>query len=561
MSDEMAADLIDELAVLKNDRKIVEQVWDELAANVVPHRRGFSEQPIRGEHKVGDIYDGTPIAALNMFASGTMGYLLSAHFDWFGLRVPDEQLMDNREVRQWLAKCDAILTGMIARSNFYKEMLGFFLDWGGVGTATIYRYWDTVNRRECFTVRHPREIYIAESEHSEVDTVFREFLMTSKQMLASFKDDTLDSKIRDEAGKPGQRYNEHLVVHAMKPNDNWNPKSKESTRKRYSSVYLDEENGRVMREGGYDHMPYAVGRPDKQSDEVYGRGPAWNALSDIKGLYEYARTDIDAAQMLVNPPIQYPEEMRGKLKWVPGGRMEYEDAGRLVKEPEQRIQMRAGLDREERKQKIIERHFLVDFFSMIAQAEKEMTTVEVRQRREEKAVLLGPHITGFNQDVLDVLIDGLFWDAWDEGMIPPPPRVLLESTDAGKIEVDYMGPLAQAQRSFFRAEPYRNSLGEWNALTTILVNSGRQPDFLDNYDLDYISREMAKAGGMPEEAMLDEKKVAAMRKARQQAAQRAQQLAAMEQMGKAVPGLNQPVEAGSVLEGMGKAREAAGTPA
>jgi hypothetical protein len=317
---------------------------------------------------------------------------------------------------------------------------------------------------------------------------------------------------------------------------------------------VDVDNGSIIREGGYDYMPYAIGRPDKQSDEVYGRGPAWNALSDIKGLYAYAKSDIEAAQMLVNPPLQVPEEWRGKLKWVPGGRNFYEDAGRLVQEPKNNIQIRAGLDREERKQKIIERHFLVDFFTMMSQAEKEMTTVEVRQRREEKAVLLGPHITGFNQDVLDRLLDGMFADAWENGMIPPPPRILMESMEGRKLEVDYMGPLAQAQRSFFRAEPYRNSLGEWNALTQILVASGRQPDFLDNYNLDYISREMAKAGGVPEEAMVEEKVVAQMRQQRAQAAQKAQQLAAMEQMGKAVPGLNQPVEAGSVLEGMGKAQ-------
>lgn len=556
-----AADLLEEFESMKKDRGVVEETWEELVNNVAPHRTGFGEdRPVRGERRIGNIYDGTPMAALNMFASGTMGYLLSAHFDWFGLRVPDEQLMDNREVRMWLAKCDAILTGMITRSNFYKEMLAFFLDWGGIGTATVYRYWDASSKRECFTVRHPREIYLAENEHGEVDTVFRHFLMTSKQMLASFEKDTLNGRIIDEAKKPGQRYNEHLVLHAVKPNKDYDPKSNESKHKQYASWYVDVDNGELIRESGYDVMPYAVGRPDKQSDEVYGRGPAWDALSDIKGLYAYAKSDIESAQMMVNPVVGVPEEMRGKLKWVPGGRYYYEDAGRQPQAADHKIQIRAGLDREERKQKIIERHFLVDFFTMMAQAEKEMTTVEVRQRREEKAVLLGPHITGFNQDVLDRLLDGMFADAWAEGMIPAPPRILMESMEGQKLEVDYMGPLAQAQRSFFKAEPYRNSLGEWNALTQILVASGRNPDFLDNYNLDYISREMAKAGGMPEEAMMDEKIVAKMRQQRAAAQQRAQQLASMEQMGKAVPGLNQPVEAGSVLDEMGKA-QAAGTPA
>jgi len=67
-----------------------------------------------------------------------------------------------------------------------------------------------------------------------------------------------------------------------------------------------------------------------------------------------------------------------------------------------------------------------------------------------------------------------------------------------------------------------------------------------------MTREMSKASGLPEEAMLEEKVVQQIRAMRAQQQEAAQQMAALEQMGKAAPGLNQPVEKGSILEGVGK---------
>jgi hypothetical protein len=80
---------------------------------------------------------------------------------------------------------------------------------------------------------------------------------------------------------------------------------------------------------------------------------------------------------------------------------------------------------------------------------------------------------------------------------------------------------------------------------------------LDNYNWDFITREMSKGDGLPEEAIMDEKVRDAIRQQRAQEAQQAAQAQRMEQMGKAVPGLNQPVEKGSVLEQIGQQAAAA----
>ena len=453
---------------------------------------------------------------------------------------------------------------MITRSNFYREVYELFRDGAGIGTATMHRYWDQGTQREQFMVLHPREIYVGEDANGDVDTVFRYTQMTNKQIVERFSqdDDTVDAQVVKDATGPTMRHRKRNIVHAVRPNPDHDPTKADKRAKKYISVYIDEEHHSELRRGGFDVLPYMVWRVLKESDEEYGRGPAWEALGDIRALYEYSRTDIEEAQMRVNRPLQVPEELRGKVAWVPGGRNYYEDANRLIMEADVKSDLRAGLDREERKQKIIERAFLVDFFTMFAQADKAMTATEIRQRREEKSVLLGPHNTSLNSDVLDMLIDGLFNDAWNAGLLPPPPRLLVESLAGRRLEVSYQGPLVQAQRSFFQGEPYRQALGQWAGLAQVLTGAGKPADFLDNYDMDFVTREMFKSGGGVEEAMLDPKLVAQLRQQRAEMLQRQQQLAAMEQMGKAAPGLNQPVAEDSMLEQLQTAQQAqqAGAP-
>ena len=77
---------------------------------------------------------------------------------------------------------------------------------------------------------------------------------------------------------------------------------------------------------------------------------------------------------------------------------------------------------------------------------------------------------------------------------------------------------------------------------------------LDNYDFDFISREMSKTDGLPEEAMVDERLRDRGRQEQAKRMQEERQLAAMEQASKA----GKAVEPDSVLDRALKARQAVG---
>lgn len=551
-NDRYASDKLSMFATMRKEREPWEAVWKEIGNNVVPNRTNFDiTNTDKGQRNDIEIYDGTPVAALNLYASGSQGYLLSSSYKWFSLRIPNERLMDVRDVRIWLSVVEQVIYGLIQRSNFYKEMYMLFKDGGSIGTATIYSYFDVGTKRVWFNTLHPKEVFIAEDDNGEVNTVVRYFNMTAARMGERFKEDSLDVDIQRQADDPEEFATEHPVLHVVEHRPDYNPKSTSATEMKFKSCYIDIEHESVIRESGYPVNPYGVWRVEKASDEIYGRGPGWTALADIKALYQYAKTDIHAAQLEVDPVLDVPAERLNDIKYVPGGRNSYEDTGREVKRMSPPLNLRAGLDREERKQRLIEKHFLVDFFMMMSQAQREMTATEIRQRMEEKSVMLGPHIAGLNQDVLDRIMDSIFASAWDAGLIPPPPDVL---KGGGRLEVDYQGPLAQAQRSFFKTEPYRAVMRDITGMVQALapVAPGVAVGMLDNYNWDHITREMAKGDGIPEEALMDEKVRDAIRQQRAQQQAQAQQAERMAQMGKAVPGLNEKVEEGSVLEELGK---------
>ena len=84
------------------------------------------------------------------------------------------------------------------------------------------------------------------------------------------------------------------------------------------------------------------------------------------------------------------------------------------------------------------------------------------------------------------------------------------------------------------------------------------PSVVENFDWDWLAREGARGNGLPEEGMIDEKLVAQRRQAHEKDRQRQRQLAEMETMGKAAPGLGKKADQGSAMEKIEAGLERAG---
>ncbi len=554
-----AKDIIRYHEYLKTVRLPFEPVVDDIL-EFVRQARAISATT-KGQKLTGNVYDGTPISALNLWADGMYGYLCSPNLDWFSLTLPNtinysrtsglrqfsgKRLDDISEVAQWLNDCEDVMKSAFLRSNFYAVMPQFFRDGGSVGTATMDIEEDLDKGRIFFTPLHFREYCLAEDKNGMVDTLYRRFPVTFRNLIQRFGleavkkvDDTFEQKYNQNP------YEEVYVIHAVQPRMDFDPNRVDSKAKPWGSYWIIEgKNDKILHEGGYRRFPSIGWRYRKETDESYGRSPAWDAYAEIMLGNQEARTNLIAGQKMAEPPMVGPEDLRGRIQSGPKGWTFVEMMADLPQPLNTGIVLPYALDMRDRTDKAIEKHFNVDFFLMLSQAAYNkvfLTATQVIQMAGEKAAVLATRTDTLNIEAFNPIIDRV-WDIEMEARrLPSPPDILLEF-GGGHLEVDYLGPLAQAQKVMFETQGIKASL------ETGIQIANMFPEALDVLDGDEMMREIFKANRAPAKVMRSPEQIAGLRQMRQQAAQNREMMEQAMQIGKALPGAGKAIEKGSALD-------------
>lgn len=535
-------DVVKRYKQLAQRRKPWETPWKEIARFVNPKRINFDLGDDRQAEKPKDVYSSEAIEALDLMVNGLIGYLVSRTTPWLKLRTEDQTLMEYPEVRQYMQDVEEQLYAEFNRSNFYDIMPEVFHDAGSLGTACVHVDEDITRNRINYTARHLKEVYLADDRYGVVDTVIRRYQMTARQIIQEFRKDgddddnkLPDSFIEDNKDNP---YKTYTVIHAVYPRKERDRFKDDNKNKYFACVYILEEESIVLRESGLDEMCDVVWRWDKNTDEVYGRSPAWNALADIKRINCISKDLLQLGQYTVNPAVQYPGRIEYRLNLMPGGRNPYRDPNETIM-PIKLGDYPVGNDREMRLTQAIRDAFFVDFFMGLQEVTKTMTVPEVMERQSEKATVLSTAVGRINSELLDPLIDKTYSIATEAGRMPDTPDVLLENQ--GGLRIDYIGPLAQILQRNFATQGVRRSLNE------VMPFVQAFPDMLDLIDGDKMAKSMMIASGMPENILRDDEEVAQIRQARAQQQAAMQQQQALMAMGKAAQGLNQQPVEGSIL--------------
>lgn len=513
--------LISRQTFLEARRKPWERLWHDATRFLLPHREDILGDEEKGRRQATDIYDGTGVNALQLFVDGLHGYMVSPAIEWFRMKMSQEELNDILEVRQWLQDTTQQMYSTFARSNFYDAMRSFLEDGTGVGTANMFMVEDIGEGTINFMPLHPGECYIAANHKRKVDVLHRIFKYTAREAVMEFGKEKLPDNVRQAF--TNAPFTEFKFLHCIYPRTDY-PKGKLTpSNKPIASVWLclDANKGdKVMRESGFDESPHVVWRYKLSGREEYGRCPGLDSLPEVMGLNLANKTLMGAAEKLVNPPWWIPAEMEGRMNLQPGGQNYFDNPDTKAEPLNIQSQYPIGKDWIEWKVRQIEEHFKVDFFLMLARSNKVMTATEIIEKQGEKAAILGSIISRFSKEALDPIVSKVFQIEYRAGRIPPPPDIVLEA--GSPIDIDYVGPLAQAQKKYFQTSGIRQTLG------TIMEFFPMMPDMIDNFDSDGIAREVADANAMPAKLIRSKEDVADMREARaeQEEALRAQEQAA-----------------------------------
>jgi hypothetical protein len=557
----LAADIRLRYKELKEVKEKYEDRDYNIARYVNPRRELIKDSQKfddKGEERGKMAYSGVPNSALSVWADGMQGHMVSQSLRWFRSVLNDAELNKNDEIQRYLQLYDEAMYGEFNQSNFYSVLPEWFRDAGSIGTATLYTEEDLGRQMPVFTAIHPREIYISENRYGYVDTVFRDFFLSARQAVQIFGEDNLSSDIVENAKKHPEK--QHEFIHGVFPNPDTMFGSILSKHKPIASVYIQksktgqgDEDG-VARQSGFDTNPYAVWRLRKNSDEIYGYSPAADAMVEIKQLNQIEKTLITAAQMAVQPALNVPEHMRGHTRITPNGHNYYGSNGQVITPVNTGINFPVGIDREEKIQRIIEDKYRVEFFLILARAEREMTATEIMERQAEKSVLLGPQVDRLENEGLRKPFEMTADIAEKAGRLPDPPQILIDAKEEAKergrnlnIAILFIGPLAQAQRRLYQMQPIKNGLNELAQASVIY------PKVLKRVNPDKLAERILDASNFPQDIMFTDAEVAENEAKEKAELEQRQAMEQAGQMADAYPKVSKAPEAGSPAEQIGAA--------
>jgi hypothetical protein len=496
---------------LEGQRQNWETHWQEVADYMQPRKADVTKQRARGDKRMEQVFDSSPIQAVELLAASLHGMLTNPSTPWFTLRFKDEEIENEDEAKLWLeASTDAMYTAF-NRSNFQQEIFELYHDLITFGTAAMFIEEDDEDIIK-FSTRHINEVFIAENDKGRIDTIYRRFKISARAAMQKFGE-AVSSDVQSAFKK--DPYKEVEILHAVYPRTDFNPNKKDKKNMPFESVYIEFKNGNELSVSGFREFPFVVPRYLKASNEIYGRSPAMTALPDVKMLNEMCKTTIKAAQKQVDPPLLVPDDgFLLPVRTVPGGLNFYRSGTRDRIEP---LNIGAnnplGLNMEQQRRDSIRAVFYVN--QLMMQDGPQMTATEVIQRNEEKMRLLGPVLGRLQSELLKPLIDRVFAILLRNNMLPAAPEFL----SGRDIEIEYVSPLAKAQKS--------TELQSIMRAVEILGSLANVAPVFDYVNFDNLVKHLADIVGVPQKILKTQSQVNAER---QQAAQQQEQMQQMQQL-------------------------------
>jgi len=513
--DKRGAMLMKRLSTLQKQRSNWESHWQEIADYIIPRKADVTKKRTSGDKRTDLIFDGTAIHAAELMSASLHGMLTNASTPWFALRYTDEQFLEDDEANEWLQGATEVMYREIARSNFHEAIHELYTDLVCFGTAVMFVDTDKDGGLR-FSTRHIAECYLSEDEKGRVDTVFREFKITAKSAVNQFGLENVGKKIAKAfKDDPNEMVS---LVHVVMPRDKRDTIKIDNKNLPYASIYLEPDEKIILSESGYHEFSYVCPRYLKSSFEnSYGRSVAMNALADVKMVNKMSEVVIRAAQLHIHPPLMVPDDgFHMPVRTIPGGLNFYRSGSRDRIEP---LNIGGnnpiGQEQLEQRRQSIRASFYVD--QLILGNSPNMTATEVIQKTEEKMRLLAPSLGRLQSELLHPLINRIFALLSRSKSFEAPPEFMQN----GNVDIEYVSPLAKAQRS----GEVQSAMQLFQFLQPLL---NIDPSVVDYLDVDGLAQHIIKVTNVPATVVRGTDEVNSLRE--QRAAQEQQQAQMAETM-------------------------------
>jgi hypothetical protein len=511
---------IKQLGSLETERSSFDTHWRDLSDFILPRSSRFLTTERNQSKRNTNIVDPTASLANRTLSSGMLSGITSPTRPWFTLGTPDPDMMEYGPVKFWLETVQNRMNDVMNKSNWYQSLPIVYGQLGTFGTTAMSLLEDD----EDVIRTHPFPIgsyYLSNSDRLQVDTVYRKFSMTCRQIVQRFGLDNVSDSVKSSF--ESQQYEQWFdVVHVVEPNMNRDTGKMDSKNKKFSSVYFEHGGGgdKLLSEKGFDDMPIMAPRWDINGEDVYGSScPGMIALGSVKALQLEQRRKAQAIDKLVNPPMVGPSALKNQRASLLPGEITYVDqvSGGTAFQPAYAINPRINelvADIQDTRS-LINSSYFVDLFMMLQNVNTRSMPVEaVVEMKEEKLLMLGPVLERLNDEFLDPSIDRIFNIMARKNMLPPAPKELAGQS----LRVEYISVMAQAQKavgigSIERFVGFVGGLAQAN------------PSALDKLNVDQAIDDYGSMVGVPATIIATSDQVAQVREERAKQQQQQQALA------------------------------------
>lgn len=510
--------LTKQLGQLETERNSFEPHWRDLSDFINPRGSRFLTSDVnRGDRRNTKIVDPTASMANRTLSSGMMSGITSPARPWFRLATPDPAMMNYGPVKQWLEVVQNRMNDMFNKSNLYQSLPIMYSSLGTYGTAAMAVLED--NEDIIRTYPFPLgSFYIANSPRLSVDTAYRKFSMTVRQLVMEFGIDKVSSSVKGmwESGT----YEKWIdVVHAVYPNMDRDTGKLDAKNKRVKSVYYEEsgDSDKVLRESGFDDFPILAPRWEVNGEDVYGSScPGMLALGQVKALQLEQRRKSQLIDKATNPPMVGPSSLKNQRVSLLPGDITYIDqmSSQDGFKPAYLVNPNTAdlLADIQDTRSIINSSYFVDLFMMLQNVNTRSMPVEaVIEMKEEKLLMLGPVLERLNDEFLDPLIDRAFSIMVSKNLLPQPPDVM----QGMPLRIEYISVMAQAQKSI--------GLGSLERFVGFVGGLAQaKPEALDKINVDQAIDSYAEMSGVSPTVVVPAEDVQQIREDRQQQVQQQQ---------------------------------------
>ena len=511
---------------LESNRSTWDSFVQEISEVACPRKAYVSQKQTQPNgDKESALYNTTAIECNQTLAHGMMSYTMPFSERWFDIEPPEDQLTDKS--RRWYSKCGEIMAAGLATSSFYSQAHEACIDRGGFGCGVIFAE-ESINSKSglFFAVPQAGSYSMAENAEGYIDTFYWKREMTADQIAGQFGEDKLPEKIRKDFESAEKRYSaKHNVIHAVSPRKDRDYTSYQGTEKEWESVYFLPCCKHLLREGGYDEMPYLVSRYLKWGDDPYGWCPGWQALPAARQLNFLERLMDTMAEVALFPRMLIPHTMAGNIALGAGGVTTF-NAFHQAK-PETwgyEGQYEPGVERLQRREQEIKDAYHYDLFRMFSTTDKQMTAREVGERATEKMVLFSPTFVRMQEEWLQPLLARVFSIYLKQGRFPEPPEDALSQDDEGvhirPPRIMFTSRIALAIRNL-------QSNGFMTMLDTLQPMMQIDPSIRHIIKPHIAAAGIGRNVGVPEEWLSTEEEFNGAVQAEQQAMQQKQQMEAL----------------------------------